>query len=49
MIQIRCPMCGEEVMVPEVLVCPLCGLDLRRYTEEHAIKHVRRCKGPRKR
>ena len=49
MIQIRCPMCGETVLVPEVHVCPLCGLDLRRYTEEHARKHVIRCKGERKR
>lgn len=49
MIQIRCPMCGETVLVPEVHVCPLCGLDLRKYTEELARKHVIRCKGERKR
>ncbi len=46
--EIRCPMCGERIPAPELLRCPICGLDLRKYTEEHARKHVQRCKGSRK-
>lgn len=47
--EMRCPFCGETFPAPDVLRCPLCGLDLTRYTEELARKHVIRCKGERKR
>lgn len=49
MMEQRCPFCGESFPCPDVLRCPFCGQDLRRYTEEHARKHVIRCKGERKR
>ena len=49
MMETRCPFCGESFPCPDLLRCPFCGLDLRRYTEEHARKHVVRCRGQRKR
>ena len=43
MIHYTCPKCGTEIILPNVLKCPYCNMDLSQKTDELASKHIRKC------
>lgn len=40
---VKCKCCGEDMALPDVLVCPYCLKSLADCTDEYAKKHVSRC------
>lgn len=40
---IRCVHCGQDVCVPDLAFCPICGITLWDKTAEFSKKHLSRC------